>query len=126
MKKLRINHAARIAGFALVSLCVVLMVKGAVQAEEGPGEYRPSALMLVEGKARDRIVGNKESYRVTRETEVFDAQGKKLSLEALPVPCRAKVQYLPSRLGMMPEALRIVVTEVLQGATTKWKMPSPE
>lgn len=128
MKMLKGICAARAGGMAMVSLWILLMVGSAAAraAEEGPGEYQPSALMLVEGKAPDKIVASKKFYRVTRETEVFDSTGAKLTLKALPVPCRAKVRYLPSRLGMMPEALRIVVTEVLPGATTQWKMPPPE
>jgi hypothetical protein len=126
MKGLKTVYAARVSGFAVTAICAVLLFGGASRAAEVPGAYQPSALMLVEGKARDRIFASKQFYRVTRETEVFDAEGKQLSLQALPVPCRAKVRYVPARAGQMPEALRIVITEVLQGATTAWKMPAPE
>lgn len=127
MKTRTVSCLARAIGLALVSIWIALMVNGTVRAaEEGRGEYQPSALMLVEGKAWDKIVASKKFYRVTRETEVFDSTGKKMTLKALPVPCYAKVRYLPSRLGMLPEALRIVITEVLPGATADWKMPPPE
>ena len=113
---------------AILTLCglrIFFHVSGAIAMENGVGEYRPSAFMHVEAKSIDSIVASKRQFEITIETRILDATGKDITIQSLPVPCIAQVDYENTAYGN-PVALMIRIKQVFPGASTDWSEPTPE
>ena len=110
---------------ALIFIWVTCLLIGPKEtvAEEIPKEFQPSSCVKIQGKTRDAVLASNMRFLITAQTRVFNHHGQEISIRALPVPCNAKVTYQPKR-NSDPEALGIVVTQVLPGATTEWTSPS--
>jgi hypothetical protein len=114
-----------IAFLFLISLALIFNVPKAIAGEKPAGIYQPSALMLVESKARHSIIADKKRFRITTQTIIIGSNGSEITIGKLLVPCKAKVQYQPATYGD-PKALKIVVQSVLSGASANWSTPLPE
>ncbi len=64
-------------------------------------------------------------YTVTQLTKIFDSSGKAMTIADLPVPCRAKI-YSQPQVNNDQIATKIIITEIMPGATTDWYVPMPE
>jgi hypothetical protein len=109
----------------LISLALTFSLHKATAGEKPAGIFEPSSLMLVESKTRHSIIAAKKRFRITAMTKIFGINGGEITIGELPVPCEAKVQYHPVTYGD-PKTLKIVVTDVLPGASTNWSTPMPE
>ena len=93
--------------------------------EQGIEEYKPSAFMVIESKSLYSIVASKRHFELTKETQIFDGNGKEIGIKKLPVPCKAQVDYETSNYGD-PVALKILIKQVYPGASTEWPESMPE
>ena len=100
-------------------------VSEAIAMEDGVEEYRPSAFMVIEAKSLHSIAASKKQFELTRETQIFDRNGKEIRIQNLPVPCKAQVEYDTSNYGD-PVALKILIKQVFPGASTDWSEAMPE
>jgi hypothetical protein len=96
-----------------------------IAMEEGSGEYRPSAFMVIEAKTRHTIVASKRRFEIMRETRILDRRGREISIQNLPVPCKAQVDYETFSFGD-PIAIKILIKKVFPGASTDWADSMPE
>lgn len=92
-------------------------------AEEITRGFQPSAYVKLQRKTPDAVLSSHMRFLITAQTRVLDLRGKEIPILSLPVPCYAKVTYRPVNYSD-PEALKIVVTQVLPEATTDWTSPS--
>ncbi len=115
----------KIAALSLISLVWTFNVPQEVAAEKTVREYEPSSLMLVESKDIDSIIASRKRFRITAQTKIVDRNGKEITIGDLLVPCQAKIQYHPVKYDD-PKALKIVVKDILPGASTSWSTPLPE
>jgi hypothetical protein len=82
--------------------------------------------VLIQGKYIDAILAYKDMrYTVTRLTKIFDSSGNAMTIVDLPVPCRAKI-YSQPQVHNDQIATKIIITEIMPGATTGWYVPMPE
>lgn len=82
--------------------------------------------VLIQGKYIDAILAYKDMrYTVTKLTKIFDSSGNAMTIADLPVPCRAKIYSQPQEYND-PIATKIIITEIMPGATTDWYVPLPE
>jgi hypothetical protein len=124
-RKPRKNIFVAAALLTLFWMGVFFVVSGAIAMEEGVEEYRPSAFMVIEAKSLHSIVASKRQFELTRETQIFDGNGKEIRIKDLPVPCKAQVDYETSNHGD-PVALKIVIKQVFPGASTDWSDVMPD
>ncbi|MBU0730212.1 MAG: hypothetical protein KKA70_10755 [Proteobacteria bacterium] len=75
--------------------------------------------------ARQSIVADGRRYYITAKTELISNSGSRLSMESLPVPCKALIHYQPLQ-NNDPNAVKIVVQSVNQGASILWETPGPQ
>lgn len=71
-----------------------------------------------------QIITDKGRFYILPDTTVSKG-GKMISMEKLPVPCKARITYQPLRRNS-GNALKIEITAVLKGASTEWSQPAPE
>ena len=82
--------------------------------------------VLIKGKYIDAILAYKDMrYTVTQLTKIFDSSGNEMTIADLPVPCRAKI-YSQPQVYNDQIAVKIIITEIMPGATTDWYVPMPE
>lgn len=124
-KRCRASLKVFITAGAISLACLLVFPGQTSSAERVNRDYKPSSLVVIEGKTPRMILSTKQRFMVTSRTEIFDGRGKELTLRKLPVPCKAEVEYETWTYGQ-PSALEIVVREVYPGATTEWKTPAPE
>ena len=85
-----------------------------------------SVTVNIESKRVDHLITDEGGpFLVNESSEIFDNLGGKITLEKLPVPCRAKIEHEPISKGD-PLAYRINVVQTLPGATTAFPPPLPE
>ena len=70
------------------------------------------------------ILASEQRFDIIEETEVLMGD-KKISMDDLPVPCRAQIIYQPLR-KYNANVLQIKVLKVLAGASTRWPVQQAE
>ena len=95
--------------------------------DERPGDITlQSVTVNIESKGADHLITVENGpFLVNESSEIFDNLGGKITLEKLPVPCRARIEHEPISKGD-PLAYRINVVQTLPGATTAFPPPLPE
>ncbi|MBW1997168.1 MAG: hypothetical protein JRJ29_04295 [Deltaproteobacteria bacterium] len=114
----RSNKAIR---WVFVLLIALVLVSSGPVAGQGAGMTR-SQEVRIEGKTYDAVIVTERHFRVTLETQVFDLRGKRISLNELPVPCKAKIKYR-LRMDEDPELVSVAVTKVFPDSTPTWYIP---
>ena len=116
--------------------CVLLvmgMLSGLLWAEETSGKNNlpTSALadsvqkeVVIQKKTPDSILAGDHRFPVAAG-DVVMVGGEALPLGGLPVPCKAKIYYMPNRM-MDPTILRIEVISFGMNAKTAWAPSVPE
>ena len=111
--------------FFLCSFPSLFTAPVVIAMEEGRGKYQPSAFMVIEAKSRHMIVASKKRFEIMRETRILDRNGREISIQNLPVPCQAQVDY-ETFSYTDPIAIKIRIKKVFPGATTDWVDALPE
>jgi hypothetical protein len=130
------NSIQTMARFIAIVAVFQIVFIGSVWAQEenndrrrivpSPETVKTESLNLkIIGKTPKVIRTKNIDFVVIDSTEVVDAKGKLMSLEALPVPCRATIQYEPGRLNNHL-VWRVIFRAALPGATTAWSPPREE
>lgn len=127
------NRLTEILIFALA--CQMFFIGTVVAQENIPQSRRPAASpddvrtksinLSIIGKTPEMIQTQYMNFVVTESTEVVDRKGNVIELAKMPVPCKATLQYEPSRLNN-PFVWRIVYKGSLSGARTAWSEPIKE
>ncbi len=88
-------------------------------------------LLLPEGREKQvrvsrkmTILASEQRFNIIEETEILMG-GNKISMDDLPVPCKALIIYQPLRKNNA-NILQIKVLKVLAGATGRWPDQQPE
>lgn len=127
-------------GITLALLLVVPLTKGGlVGAEESPSTEK--AIATIVSKQRDPFVTELENggrtewmYAVftreqrlswTEDTRLYAPNGQDMSIDELPVPCEAEIEYLPLPQGSA-NAVLVKVKKIGPGAKRDWAKPLPE
>ncbi|NVL92102.1 MAG: hypothetical protein HWN71_03595, partial [Desulfobacterales bacterium] len=76
-------------------------------------------LVKIDGKTNTAIIVKERHFSVTELTTILDVKGKKIQLDDLPIPCKAKIRYR-LRMDQDPEALKVVVKKAFRGSSTAW------
>lgn len=93
--------------------------------EEGGGFFKQT-FQVIRWKGPTAILTSGQRFIITEKTKLLSANGKEeISIEDLPVPCKAEILYSPAP-NRDPYALKILVIQALPGATTDWPAPVPE
>jgi hypothetical protein len=77
-------------------------------AKSPPKGLIRSGLVKTDGKANTALIVKERHFSVTESTTILDNKGKKIQLDNLPIPCKAKTRYR-LRMDQDPEALKVVV-----------------
>jgi len=94
-------------------------------SEEGGGFFKQT-FQVIRWKGPSAILTSGQRFIITEKTKLLSSRGKKkISIEDLPVPCKAEILYSPAP-NHDPYALKIHVIQALPGATTDWPTPLPE
>ncbi len=123
-------------GIVIFALACQMIFLGTVMAQEdipqsprpvaSPDDVRTKSINLsIIGKTPEMIQTQYMNFMVTDSTEVLDRKGNVIELAKMPVPCKAELQYEPSRLNN-PFVWRIIYKGSLGGARTAWSEPIKE
>ena len=106
--------------FCLVSLLPFLMSEPVIGfAKSPPMALTRSGFVKIDGKTRNAIIIIERHFTVTESTTILDVHGKKIQLDDLPTPCKAKIMFR-LRMDQDPETLKVVVKEVFPHSNTAW------
>lgn len=126
-----------------LAVCLGILLAMFCYPATGFSEEQPSELTTIERKVLGDLEspepGTKEQatrrameiytssgpYSIIDGTQVTDANGKIISMDALPVPCEAEIVYQPLR-SYRRNALEIHVKNILPKASKKWSDPIPQ
>ena len=97
----------------------------AISAEEGKKVFGKSSFVLIQFKYKDAILTSEQRFLITEQTKILDSNGKEMTIRDLPVPCKAKILYQPLT-NNDPNVLKIIISQVLPGASTAWPSPVSE
>lgn len=107
-------YGAELSGPESKEITIQSKMKMAVASGE-PGQHGQKSYEMT-------IYTNSEGFYILSDTTVINTRGKTISMEQLPVPCKARVTYQPLRRNR-GNALKIEITAVLKGASTNWYIP---
>lgn len=65
--------------------------------------------VLVDGKDDQAVRVGETPFRITSQTLIRTAAGERLSIQLLPVPCRARIVYYYPEEGQSAQAVEIIV-----------------
>jgi hypothetical protein len=109
----------------LVFLLIFLLLPATGISKSPPKGFIRSALVMIEGKTGDSVLVGERRFLVTKATTIVTVKGKKIQLSALPIPCKAEIEYL-LRMDEDPLTLKIRIKRVLRGARKTWPPPGLE
>ena len=106
--------------FCLVSLLPFFMSEPVIGfAKSPPTALTRSGSVKIDGKTRNAIIIIERHFTVTESTTILDIHGKKIQLDDLPTPCKARIRFR-LRMDQDPETLKVVVKEVFPHSNTAW------
>jgi hypothetical protein len=101
--------------------------EGKIRRPPDPDTVQTKSVSLkIIGKTPEFIRTENMDFVVIDSTQVVDIQGRQLSLEELPVPCLATIQYEAYSKSNSTYVWRIIYKGALQGATKAWSPPRPK
>ena len=126
----------------LFTLVVSLLVVWSVPASGAELKGPESKETIIQAKTKDAVAPavpgqnaqqsfemtiftNNERFYILSDTTVIDGKGKMISMDKLPVHCKAKITFQPLSRDI-GNALKIEIIAVLKGASTEWYKPDEE
>jgi hypothetical protein len=99
-------------------LLFFLISKPAIGFSENlPKGLLRTAVVQVHGKTQHSILVGERHFLLTKKTTLLDLNGKNISLDALPVPCKADIKYL-LRMDEDPLLLQLAIKELYPESLT--------
>jgi hypothetical protein len=100
----------------LVGLCPVVFLAAflvcspaiVLATSPSPVELVRSASVTIQGKSNDAVIASERHFIVTESTTILDANGNKIALSELPIPCNGEIEY-QLRMDEDPLCLRIML-----------------
>jgi hypothetical protein len=80
---------------------------------------------VTETRALQSIVASGAIYNIIKETAVYIGDKEQITMDNLPVPCKATITYQPLRNNAR-NAIRIDILKIYPGASIHWTPPAPE
>ena len=68
-----------------------------------------SGSVTIQGKSNDAVIAGERHFIVTESTTILDANGNKIALSELPIPCNGEIEY-QLRMDEDPLCLRIILS----------------
>ncbi len=88
-------------------------------AKSPPKGLIRAGLVKIDGKTSTAIIVKERHFSVTELTTILGVKGKKIQLDDLPIPCKARIRYR-LRMDQDPEVLKVVVKKAFRGSSTAW------
>ena len=112
--------------FWIVVLVLFMSLKPVTAfSKKSPPSIIRSGTVTINGKTADAILVSERRFMVTESTTILTVKGRKIQLSALPVPCKAEIEY-QLRMDEHPVTLKIRVKRLLKGASESWPPPDSE
>ena len=86
-------------------------------SETLPKGFLRTAVVQVQGKTDHSIIVGERHFLLTKKTTFLDLNAQNISLDALPVPCKADIKYL-LRMDEDPLLLQLVIKELYPESLT--------
>jgi hypothetical protein len=105
------NYMQLVALCPVVFLAAFLVCSPAIvfATSPSPVESVRSASVTIQGKINDAVIAGERHFIVTASTIILDANGNKIALSELPIPCNGEIEY-QLRMDEEPICLRIILS----------------
>lgn len=117
-----LNHKQIIVMVIGLLLSTLVLAPMRADAEKGTKATSVSPLRKAEitiyEKGENYVVRGERCFEVTDTSVLTDMNNKRISLDQLPVPCVAEVEYR-LRMDKDPCVVRLKIKKILRGARTK-------